>query len=157
MSPVSRLKSTLFALCMLFTGNALAIDAEDLVEARQGLMKLYAINMDLLGDMIRGNIRYSQKRAQAIADNLLALSRMNNAALWKSGTSIADRGMRGRTSARPEIWQNRGDVSERYQQLAMSLEALAKNAGWSVDALEENIADVNAACKGCHRQYRAKR
>lgn len=150
------LQSILAALTMLLSTNALAIDVEELIEARQGLMKLYAINVDLLGDMIRGSIRYDQKKAQYIANNLQALASMNHSALWPRGSSLADRGLGDKTSAKPDIWRNRQDVSQYALELATATEVLAKNAGWSVDALEENIKDVNLACKGCHRKYRAK-
>lgn len=153
----SRLIVLLFTIPGLLSGNALAFETDDLVEARQGLMKLYAINMDLLGEMIRGNIRYDQKKAQYLADNLYALAKMNNSALWKRGTSMVDHGMKGKTWARPELWQNREDVSYLSSQLTATLEVLSKNAGWSVDALEENIGDVNAACKECHQDYLEKR
>lgn len=153
----SRLIVLLFTMPVLLSGHALAFETDDLVEARQGLMNLYAINMNLLGEMIRGNIRYDQKKAQYLADNLYALARMNNSALWKSGTSMADQGMKGKTWAKPELWQNRDDVSYLSSQLTATLEVLSKNAGWSVDALEENIVDVNAACKECHRYYLEKK
>ena len=157
MKTLSRLSVLLFSLSILASGNALAIDNEELIEARQGLMKLYAINMDILGDMIRGDFPYDQKKAQSLADNLHALTKMNHSPLWRRGTSLADRGMKGKTSAKPELWQNRGDVSDRHLELTQATEVLAKNAGWSVDALDENIGNVNAACKGCHKKYRAKK
>ncbi len=157
MKTTSRLKAFFFSLTLLCSGNALAIDIDDLVEARHGLMNLYAVNIDLLGEMIRGNLPYDQKKAQALADNLLALSRMDASPLWKRGTSMADPGMRGKTSAKRELWTNRQEVSELYAELQAAVEVLAKNAGWSVDALQENIAGVNAACKGCHRKFRSKK
>jgi cytochrome c556 len=155
-------KSKTFLASLLFasalTGmNAQAADMEEMIEARQGVMTLYGINMDILGDMIRSNRPYDKKLAQESADNLLALANMKNGMLWPRGSSIADPGMQGKTSAKPEIWQNMGDVSARHQDLTKALEVLAKNAAWSVDALEENIADVNSACKGCHKKYRSKK
>ena len=157
---MTKARNLLVSFCVVlaaFSSSAMAFDNEDLIEARQGLMNLYAVNLDLLGEMIRGNIPYDQKRAQSLADNLFALASMNSSALWRRGTSLADDGMRGKTAAKPELWQNRGDVSQRYIELTTALEVLAKNAGWSVDALEENIGDVNISCKSCHREYRAKR
>ncbi len=151
------LKALIFSMTLLFSSSGQALDAEELVEARQGLMKLFAVNMDLLGEMIRGNIRYDQKKAQYIANNLHTLAKMNSSALWPRGTSTADRGFQNKTSAKPEIWTNRQEVSLYYMDLSVATEALAKNAGWSVDALEENISDVNLACKGCHRKFRSKK
>lgn len=157
MQNLSGLKSLLLALSLLISGNAIAVDNEDLIEARQGLMKLYGVNMDILNAMIRGNFPYDQKKAQSIAENLYALTKMNHAPLWRRGTSQADRGMQNQTSAKPELWQNQADVSDRHAQLIQAAEVLAKNAGWSVDALEENIGDVNRTCKGCHKKYRSKK
>ena len=150
------LASMLF-ITALASGSAQASDREELIEARQGVMTLYGINMDILGDMIRGRRAFDKQLAQDSADNLLALARMKNGMLWPRGSSLADPGMRDMTSAKPEIWQNTGDVSQRHADLTAALENLAKNAAWSVDALEEAISDVNSACKGCHREYRSKK
>lgn len=152
-----RLFHFVLPLAVLFSGNVHAVDVDDLIEARQGLMELYAVNMDLLGDMIRNRTPYTQKKAQALADNLLALTQMNNGALWPRGSSLADQGLAGKTSAKPDIWQKPGEVSESYNNLRAAVEVLAKNAGWSQTALEENIKDVNQACKGCHRKFRSKK
>ena len=62
----------------LITTNAQALDREELIEARQGLMTLYGVNMDILGDMIRDKRPYDKKVAQMAADNLLALASMKN-------------------------------------------------------------------------------
>ena len=150
------LASMLLASTLAVT-NAQATDRDDLIQGRQGLMTLYGINMDILGDMIRNKRPYNKKVAQMAADNLLSLAKLNNAMLWPRGSSLADRGMKGKTSAKPDIWNNTGDVSGRQQDLIGALEVLAKNAAWSVDSLEEAISDVNAACKSCHKKYRSKK
>ena len=60
---------------MLFSPHALAVDSSELIEARQGLMKLYSVNMDVIGEMLHGVKPYNKKTAKEAADNLLALSR----------------------------------------------------------------------------------
>jgi cytochrome c556 len=112
--------------------------------------------MDLLADMVKGKTRYDRKLAQDAADNLLALARLNNGRLWPQGSGLNTPALKDLTRARPGIWKNRADVSALHAELAQALEVLVKNAGWSIDSLEESFADVAAACKACHDDYRAR-
>ena len=120
-------------------------------------MKLYAVNMEILDDMISGRIPYDRKQAQAAANNLFALTQMNNGLLWPRGSSLADPGLRGKTRAKPETWQNVQDVALWHKDLEQAAELLAKNAGWSVDSLADSFDGVSTACDGCHQDYRAKK
>jgi cytochrome c556 len=152
----SKLKFIVVTLSVLISTSAFAVDMDSLVKARQGIMRLYGVNMDLLGDMIRKKIPYNQKQAQQAADNLVALSKMNHSGFWPLGSSLADQGMKGKTSAKPEIWIHKQEVTEHNRELTDALAALAGNAGWTLRSLKENMPDVNAACRGCHKKFRAK-
>lgn len=157
MNKIKRLKFILIALAVMVSTNSFAAEVEDLIEARQGFMKLYGFNMDTLGDMIRGRTRYDKKSAQDAANNLLALAKMNNAALWPRGSSLADRGLRDKTMAKAELWINRQEVSSLHAELTQAMEILAGNAGWSLESLEDSIRGVNSACKDCHKKFRARK
>ena len=152
-----RLSFFVITLAILMSHNAFAIDVEELIEARQGYMKLYGVNMDILGDMVKGRTRYDAKIAQNAADNLFALAKMKNAALWPPGSSLADQGLKDKTWAKPEIWSNQREVSEKHAQLTQSIETLAGNAGWSLDSMEDSLRTVGDRCKGCHKKYRARK
>ncbi len=140
----------------LLMGQALASDAKELIEARQGIMKLNAVYMDILGDMVKGERPYNQIRAQAAADNLLLLAKLKQGALWRKGTSNSDKGFEDLTRARSELWDNRQEVGELYAELTATAEKLVKNAGWSLDTMEESFRDLAPVCRTCHKRYREK-
>jgi cytochrome c556 len=154
-------KNTLMSLIMtslvLFSPAAFAVDSSELIEARQGLMKLYSVNMDVLGEMLRRIQPYDKKTAKDAADNLLALSRLKQGALWPTGTGLASKSLGNNTSAKPEIWIQKEKVAQKQKDLVTALEVLSRDAGWSLRNLEDSITAVNKACKGCHKDFRAKK
>jgi len=149
--------SSLMMAFMLFSPYTLAIDSSELIEARQGLMKLYSVNMDVIGEMLHGVKPYNKKTAKDAADNLLALSKLKQGVLWPTGTGTASKSLGSMTSAKPEIWIQKEKVAQRQNDLVEALEVLSRDAGWSARSLEDGIEAVVQACKGCHKDYRAKK
>ena len=135
----------------------LAADKEELVEARQGLMMLYGVNMQVLTEMTQNERPYNKQIAQSAADNLLALSKMKTGALWPEGTSSTDEGYAGKSSAKTEIWQNRDRIANLQNKLISKVEVLVKDAAWSLEYLQDGVMDVSDACKACHKEFRAKK
>ena len=154
---MNKLKSIMVAVFLLFSPLVMAVDSSELIEARQGLMKLYSVNMDALGEMIRRVQPYNKKTAKDAADNLLALSRLKLGALWPSGTATSSKSLGSMTSAKPEIWIQREKVAQKQKDLITALEILSRDAGWSLRSLEDSIGAVNKACKGCHKDFRASK
>ncbi len=152
-----KLKIVIISLSMLFSGNALAATLEDLVESRQGIMKLYGVNLDYLGDMIRERVPYNKKAAQDAADNLMALATMKSYILWPKGSGMDNPQLKGKTWAKPELWQNRAEVSALQQELIKALEVTVYNAAWSLEGIQESLKDVNGVCNGCHKKYMAEK
>lgn len=154
-------KKTLIALLMvvfmLFSPYSLAIDSSELIEARQGLMKLYSVNMDVIGEMLHGVKPYNKKTAKEAADNLLALSKLKLSTLWPTGTGTESKSLGSMTSAKPEIWIQKEKVAQKQKDLVTALEVLSRDAGWSARSLEDGIEAVVQACKGCHKDFRARK
>ncbi|MDJ0832090.1 MAG: cytochrome c [Gammaproteobacteria bacterium] len=150
-------KIVVIGLSFLFSGNALSATLEDLVEARQGIMKLYAVNLDYLGDMLRERIPYNKKAAQDAADNLMALATFKSYTLWPEGSGMDNPQLRGKTWTKPELWQNKAEVSALQQELIKALEVTVYNAAWSLDGIQESLKDVNGVCNGCHKKYMAEK
>jgi len=134
-----------------------AADNEELIEARQGLMMLYSVNMEVLAEMIERKRPYDKQVAQAAADNLLALAKLKTGSLWPAGTSNADQQYKGLTSAKPNIWENRDKIGDLQNKLISKLEMLVKDAAWSLEYVEEDTRDVSDICSSCHKTFRAKR
>ena len=86
------------------------------VKARQSHMQLYAHNLGILGGMARGNIEYDAGAAQAAANNLAALSTLDQRSYWVPGTSNAELGEA--TRALPALWEAGSTAREIGGQLA---------------------------------------
>ena len=56
------------------------------MKARDAQMDLYAFNLGLLGDMAKGAVPYDADAAQAAANNLLTISRIDQSFHWPEGT-----------------------------------------------------------------------
>ena len=152
-----RLVSLVISVFLFFSPFAMAVDSSELIEARQGLMKLYSVNMDILGEMLRRIKPYDKKTAKEAADNLLALSRLKVSTLWPTGTGTSSKSLGDKTSAKPELWIQKEKVAQKQKDLVAALEVLSRDAGWSLRSVEDSITAVVKACKGCHNDFRAKK
>ena len=145
------------SLCVLFSANAFSADLEDLIESRQAVMKLYAVNIDYLGDMIRERIPYNKKAAQDAADNLMALAKLHTYILWPQGSGLDNPQLKGKTAAKPEIWQNRADFESKLEDLRKAADKLDDVAeGGDRKAIAQQVGVTGEACKACHDDYKSK-
>ena len=130
--------------------------AQDLpfpVQARQGQMKMMGLNLGVLVGMARGDADYDADRAQIAADNLVALSSIDQAFHWPQDT---DNMTLVGSRALPEIWENLPDFNEKYAALGAAAEGLAAVAGDGLDPMRAAFGPVGAACGACHDSYRAE-
>ncbi len=123
------------------------------VKARQANMQLYAYNLGQIGAMAQEKAPYDAEVATAAANNLVALSSIDQTSYWEPGTDNAS--IEG-THALPAIWDDVGKMSEHREQLHEAAMGLAKTAGDGLDALKAGLGPVGKACGSCHEQYRAK-
>ena len=122
------------------------------IKARQATMQLYAFSLGTLGGMAKGAIDYDADAASAAANNLAALTKLNQMAMWPQGSdSESVDGSR----ALPAIWTDFAGVSEKAKAAADAADAMAMAAGNGLDALRGAIGGVGASCGGCHKAYRA--
>ena len=154
---LNRLKVVLFTFTLLTAGTAWAVDMDSAVEARQAFMKVYEFNLDLLSDMASGDTRFNRRRAQVAANNLLALARMNNTAMWPIDTDETHPLLRDKTSAKAQVWEEVSDVAYRHATLTRTLERFAWYGTRDARSLKRELKNVQSACKGCHQRYRSKR
>lgn len=125
------------------------------VEARQSQMTLYAFNIGLLGGMAKGEIDYDAEAASAAANNLAALSKLDQSRLWPQGSDNEALGT-DVTEALPAIWAADSKVGEKAMAMTTAAEAMADAAGNGLDALREAIGPLGKSCGGCHEDYRQK-
>ena len=122
------------------------------VKARQSHMQLYAHNLGILGAMAKGEAEYNADAASAAANNLAALSQLNQMSYWAPGTSNAELGEE--TKALPAIWEAGSTAADIGGKLAEAATALAAVAGNGQEALGPALGPVGGACGECHKAYR---
>ena len=122
------------------------------VDARQGQFQLMSLNIGILGNMARGNTDYDAETAQAAANNLLAISQLDQRFHWPEGT---DNATIENTRALPAIWEDGSRVLEIWGEFGTASEGLAGVAGDGLDAMRAALGPVGASCGSCHDDYRA--
>jgi len=133
---------------------AFADNIDDAIKARQSYFQVIKHSAGALFGMAKGDIPYDAAQAQAHANNLEALSKMNTSSMWLPGSSKEDR--LGKTRALPVIWSTFPAIGEKNKALQNAATTMAAAAGGGLDQLRANIGAVGASCKGCHETYRAK-
>ena len=121
------------------------------VKARQAHMGLYAFNLGTLGGMAQDAIPYDAAAAQAAADNLVALTGINQMAYWPAGTAVGE--VEG-TRAKPELWANMEEVMADSEALTTAALAMQAAAGTGLDALKAAMGPLGGACGECHEEFR---
>ncbi len=122
------------------------------IKARQALMGLFAFNIGQLGAMAQGDLPYDAGAANAAAGNLVALSSLNQSALWPEGSdNVAHTG----TKALPAIWAADSDIMTNVTNLNAAAVAMQVAAGTDLAALQGGMAALGGACGACHKAFRA--
>lgn len=144
------------ALSSLFlAGSVLAQEAGPhamQIEARQGLMNFFALNLGVLGDMAKGDLDYDPAAAGTAATNLATAATLDLGILFPPGSDNAS--VEG-TRALPEIWAEGSEIGARLGQLQEATAAMAAAAGTDLAGLQAAMAPLGEACTACHRAYRA--
>ena len=143
------------AAMSVLAAGAQAASMDKPVAARKAVMVINGFYMGQLGAMAKGKMEYNAKTAQAAADSLLALAKMNTGSMWVPGSGNDKLG--DMTRAKPEIWSTYPDVANKGKDLVMALEAMVKVVGTGVDGLRSSIGAVGKSCGGCHKPFRAKK
>ncbi|OED38802.1 hypothetical protein AB833_18260 [Chromatiales bacterium (ex Bugula neritina AB1)] len=126
------------------------------IQARQAMFKLYGYHMGILGGMAKGKIPYDAAIAAEASQNLDAAANLGQSTFWPAGSDNSN-DENVKTRALKAIWDTYPEIVEKGEALTKATGVLAQNAGNGLDALKANMADVGAACKGCHDDYRAKK
>ncbi len=144
-------KLILASLIAAIPAIALANAAEDAIEAREGYMKMLAINMATLAGMAKGDIAYDAAAATTAGDNIEALSKYALPDLFIPGTSPAD-GVD--TEATAAVWENSADFGTKFAGLQEAAAGAGAAVGGGQDAIGPVLQKLGGACKACHDTYR---
>ena len=124
------------------------------IKARQGLMRIYAFNLGVLGNMAKGATEYDAKAASIASANLLASASLDQSAMWPAGTDTVE--MAGKTAAKPEMWSTYPAVLDNANELVVAATAMNAVAGTDLASLKGAMGAVGGSCGGCHKLYRQK-
>lgn len=144
--------STIAILIFFSAGGAMAQDFSAALKARQGQMRLLALNLGILGGMAKGEMEYDAALAQAAADNVVAVASLNQLTAWPEGSGMG--GTEG-TKAKMDIWTDFAGFQEKWGALAPAAAKLQAAAGQGATEIGASLGPVGGACKGCHDTYRA--
>ncbi|WP_439522637.1 c-type cytochrome [Marivita sp.] len=149
------MKNLKFAVALVALGCGSAAYAQDdftaQLKARQGQMRIIALNLGILGGMAQGKTEYDAAAAQTAADSLVAVSGINQDLLWPAG-SHAD-SIEG-TKALAVIWENNDGFMSNWSDFGEAALAMQAAAGGGQAALGPAMGTIGGTCKACHDDYR---
>ena len=151
------LKRPVITLCTLAAValSPLAIshfdDKEPLQSYRQSYFALAAMNFGPMGAMVKGEAPWDAEKFAAYAKDLAAVSSLNVERGFAPGSD------KGKTRAKPEIWENMDDFSAKlgdFRTAAANLDSAAESG--DADAMKAAFGATGKSCKACHDEYKSK-
>lgn len=122
-------------------------------KARQGMMRIMALNMGVLGGMAKGEMAYDAAKAQTSADTLVAVSGIHQGLLWPAGSGMDD----SMTSeALATVWEKPDEFAAAWTRFGEAAQGLQAAAGEGQAALGPAMGAAGKACGGCHETFRKK-
>lgn len=153
MPKFSRKSLTAASLAVVVTVPAVAhIErTEPLQSLRQSYFAIVGMTFGPMGDMVKGKIEWNDAQFAAWADDLAAVSKVSVERGFAPGSE------KGKTRAKPAIWENTDDFAQKlanFRSEAAAL-ALAANAGDKAATIEQ-FKQTDGACKACHDNYKSR-
>ncbi len=149
-----RSRTAMVTVGVMVLGTALiAQSAADAVKVRQAHMTLSAANFGVLAGMARGRMDYDAGAAQTAADNLAAITNLDQGGYWPEGSAMGE--VDG-TKALAAIWENPEEFAGHRSDLAAATIALAAVAGDGLEAMQAGVGPVGASCGACHESFQGR-
>jgi cytochrome c556 len=147
------MKKTAIAV-LLVAATAIPVAAqqvklEDQIKYRRAAYTLMGLNMGSVGAMAQDKKPFNKEDAQKSADLVAILSTVPR--------NYFGEGTDKDTKAKPEIWTKRADFDAKMDKMIAETGKLpAVVRAGDMAAFKKQVADVSAACKACHDDFRAK-
>jgi len=120
--------------------------AEDAIEYRQSALTVMGNHMGRLAAMAKGERPFDAAAAQNSARIIDTMAKLP----WEAFVPGSDK---GKTGAKPELFQNMADVKALSERLNGETAKLVSAVG-SLDTMRKQLGATGAACKACHDKYR---
>ncbi|MFD2113561.1 c-type cytochrome [Thiorhodococcus fuscus] len=139
---------------VVFASAAFASDLkpEEQIQIRQAGYSFMGWNMGKIKANLQGE--YNAEQVSAAANTIAAIANSGMGALYGPGTdkNIGD----VKTEVKPELFENMEDVGRLAHDFVAAADNLASvAAGGDKAAVKSAFGDLGAACKACHKKYRA--
>jgi len=149
------MKRTIFVTAVISTVFAAAVAAApkpaDVIHYRQSLMTVIGWNFGSMVAMVKGDKPWDTKEFAKRANQLASLAPQALEGFSKG----SDKG--AKTRAKEDIWTNFKDFRSKYDNLVKQTGMLASvSAGGDKAKMIEQFKHTAAACKACHKKYKAK-
>ncbi len=137
---------------ILFSSATLAaeVDADSYIKYREGLMESAKNHSAGIGDILKGKLD--------LKANLIHHARALDETVGLFASAYPEGSDFGETRAKAEVWENPEGFAAAAKQSKEATAALLKAAeGGDIKAIGAAMADVGKSCKGCHKEFRAKK
>ena len=124
---------------------------EPLQSLRQSYFAIVGMTFGPMGDMVKGKIEWNDAQFAAWADDLASVSKVSVERGFAPGSE------KGKTRAKPAIWENTDDFEQKLANFRSEAAALAEaaNAGDKAATVEQ-FKQTGDTCKACHDNYKSR-
>ncbi len=124
---------------------------EPLQSLRQSFFAIVGMTFGPMSDMVKGEIEWNDAQFAAWANDLAAVSKVSVERGFAPGSE------KGKTRAKPAIWENTDDFSKKLANFRSEAAALAATAkSGDKDATIAQFKQTGGACKACHDNYKSR-
>ena len=124
---------------------------EPLQSLRQSFFAIVGMTFGPMGDMVKGEIEWNDEQFAAWADDLASVSKVSVERGFAPGSD------KGKTRAKPAIWENSDDFAQKLANFRSEAAALAVAASSGDKAAKiEQFKQTGGTCKACHDNYKSR-
>ena len=124
---------------------------EPLQSLRQSYFAIVGMTFGPMGDMVKGKIEWSDAQFVAWADDLASVSKVSVERGFAPGSE------KGKTRAKPAIWEKPDDFAQKLANFRSEAAALAAAANiGDKGATIEQFKQTGGTCKACHDNYKSR-
>ena len=125
--------------------------SEPIQSLRQSYFALVGMTFGPMADMVKGKIDWDEATFQRWASDLAVLSTVQVERGFAPGSE------QGKTRAKPEIWLDMEDFSEKLANFRQEAAVLSEVAmAGDRAAIGEQLGKTGGTCKACHDDYKSK-
>ena len=139
------------AMAMTIPAVAHIERSEPLQSLRQSYFAIVGMTFGPMGDMVKGKIEWNDKQFAAWATDLASVSQVSVERGFAAGSE------KGKTRAKPAIWENPDDFAQKLANFRTEAAALAvaANSGDKAAAIAQ-FKQTGGTCKACHDNYKSR-